>query len=80
MPELPFHLGGFEPIVTLPAEDDPLIHVKCALCHKWGHRLEWDGTLVCIHCEIPIAAHETLERPSILRVNLPRTWQVSALT
>lgn len=55
--------------------------VRCVLCHGVGqmsdHVIEPDGTLRCVDCGITIAAHETVERPSILKVNLPRTWQVS---
>lgn len=77
MPSLPWPQDNI--IVLDVEEDEPLINVKCALCNEWGHRLESDGSLVCAHCEIAIAAHETVARPSILKVNLPRTWQVSSV-
>lgn len=81
MPELP-QRPDIMVLDLIEHNNDTLVSgVRCVLCHAVGtisdHAIEPDGTLRCVDCGITIAAHETVERPSILRVNLPRTWQVS---
>lgn len=60
-------------------ENATVVEVRCHVCRGDFHRVQIDGALECMHCRLTISALESLQRASILRVNLPKTWEVSWL-